>query len=468
MKQLVSDILTPIDNSTFSIPTYIINLKKRADRKANVLEQFNGRDEFALTIVEAFEHSFGALGLWMTIRYILQDLAPTDAGYIIICEDDIEFTEDYSKEHLLVSIDEAKEKEADVLLGGVSWFDDTVQISDSLFWTNNFSGLHFTVIFKKFFPTISETKLRNYDAADFYVAKLSNNVIFRYPFLAIQKDFGYSDATTRNNQEGRVQTLFKSTDYWVTTLKKVKNLYQTLPKEEIDTLDAEFYKTVIIPTYIINLPERTERLTHIKNEFAGKPEFAVQIIEACKHEVGALGLWLSIRKIINMARVNDDDVIIICEDDHQFTEYYSKEFLIKNIVDANDEGACLLSGGSGKFTNVIPITKNRFWVKYLLSAQFMVIYKEFFQEILDYPFDENIIADVAYSAMTMNKMLLYPFISTQKDFGYSDVTAIHNERKGLVNNMFIQSDIKLKRIQQAYIKYHIKEPSPLTTTENHA
>jgi hypothetical protein len=90
----------------------------------------------------------------------------------------------------------------------------------------------------------------------------------------------------------------------------------------------------------------------------------------------------------------------------------------------------------------------------LLSTQFMVIYKDFFQYILDEPFDEKIVADLAYSRMTPHKMLLYPFISTQKDFGYSDITTIHNEQKNLVTNMFVQSDNKLKRIQEAYIKYY--------------
>ncbi|MES2425909.1 MAG: hypothetical protein V4560_03010 [Bacteroidota bacterium] len=459
MKKQPDEIVASVGNLSFPIPTYIINLKKRTDRKAHVIEQFKGRDEFQLNIIEAFEHSYGALGLWMTIRYILQDLAPTDTEYIILCEDDIEFTDDYTKESLIKSINNAKDRDADTLLGGVSWFDDTIQVTDDLFWTNSFTGLHFTVIFKKFFPALLKSRLHYYNAADYYIAQLSNNILFRYPFLAIQKDFGYSDATEKNNEEGRVQILFRSTDSRMSFLNKVKSVYKNLPKEEESKQDADFYNTVIIPTYVINLPERTERLEHIKNEFKDKPEFDVQIVEACKHKVGALGLWLSIRKIINMAIANDDDVIIICEDDHQFTADYGKEFLIRNIIEANEEGACLLSGGTGKFNNAIPLTKNRYWVGHCLSTQFVVIYKEFFQQILDEPYDKKIVADLAYSRMTGYKMLLYPFISTQKDFGYSDITSIHTEMEGLVSNMFSQSAAKLKRIQEAYIKYYQTETS---------
>jgi GR25 family glycosyltransferase involved in LPS biosynthesis len=457
MKQRPGNAIAPMDNLPVSIPTYVINLKKRTDRKTHALQQFEGRDEFQLNIVEAFEHSFGALGLWMTIRYILHDLVPDEAEYIILCEDDIEFTEHYSKENLIEAINDAKERNADVLLGGVSWFDDTVQVTDDLFWTNSFTGLHFTVIFKKFFPVLSKSRLNYYNAADYYIARLSNNILFRYPFLAIQKDFGYSDATEKNNEEGKVALYFRFADSRLCFLNKVKGVYQNLPKEKEVEQGADFYNTVIIPTYVINLPERTERLEHIKNEFKDKPEFDVQIVKACKRKVGALGLWLSIRKIINMAIANDDDVIVICEDDHQFTADYTKEFLIKNIIAANEEGACLLSGGTGKFSNAVPLTQNRFWVNNCLSTQFVVIYKEFFQQILDEPYDKKIVADLAYSRMTGYKMLLYPFISTQKDFGYSDITAIHTEVKGLVSNMFIQSAAKLKQIHDAYIKYHPTE-----------
>lgn len=452
MKKTSGKITPPATDKPFAIPTYVINLKKRADRKKHVIEQFKGRNEFNLHIIEAFEHSFGALGLWATIRYVLMDLAAANAEYVIICEDDIEFTEHYSKENLIHYIKESFKLDADVLLGGVSWVDDAVQISEHLFWTNNFTGLQFTIVFKKAIDIFKQARLTGYVAADFFFARLCNNVLLIHPFLAVQKDFGYSDATAANNEAGKVGTYFFNSNRNLLDLTSVKALYSNLPKAE--DLNDIAYNTIIIPTYIINLPERTGRLRHIKAEFENKPEFDVQVIKACKHEVGALGLWMSIRKVIEMAKSNDDDVIIICEDDHQFTKDYSKEFLIRNIIEANEDGVYLLSGGTAKFNNAIPITKNRYWVRHLLSTQFVVIYKDFFQYILDEPFDEKIVADLAYSRMTPHKMLLYPFISTQKDFGYSDITSIHNEQKSLVTNMFIESDLKLKRIQDAYLKYN--------------
>lgn len=450
--QRLSSPVASMDNIPCSIPTYAINLKKRSDRKNHLLEQFNGRNEFSLRIVEAFEHSFGALGLWMTIRYIIQDLVAADSEYIIICEDDIEFTSDYSKENLFRAITAARKQKAEVLLGGVSWFDEAVHVEANLFWTNKFNGLHFTIIFKDFFAKIICTQLQNYIAADFKISELTTNILFVHPFMAMQKEFGYSDATEGNNIQGRVQSLFFNTHHWTNSLKRIKSLYKSIPVTNMESGDLDF-EQVTIPTYIINLPERTERLEYILNEFSGKPEFDIKVIPACKHEIGALGLWLSIRKIIELAISCDDDIIIICEDDHQFTSNYSKEYLISNILESHEQGACILSGGTGGFRNVIPITPNRYWVKHCLSTQFVIIFKRFFQQILDEPFDEKIVADLTYSKMTSNIMVLYPFISIQKNFGYSDITASHQENKSLLTEMFIQSDLKLKGIQEAYLKY---------------
>jgi GR25 family glycosyltransferase involved in LPS biosynthesis len=463
MKQLSGNTPITVDNAPFSIPTYIINLKKRTDRKEHVLAQFQGREEFALTVVEAYEHSYGAWGLWATIRHILYDMVSDDAAYIIIGEDDIQFTENYSKETLFVAITEAEARQADVLLGGVSWFDDALHISENLFWASDFTGLHFTVLFKKFFKTLIEVKIRSYVAADHKIARLTDNCLFMYPPMAIQKEFGYSDATPKNSVEGSVPGYFESVSRRLLLLNTIKSNIDDLMNSIEREPETIPYETVILPTYVINLPERTERLAHIKQEFLGKPEFDVQIIEACKHEVGALGLWLSIRKIINLAIANDDDVIVIAEDDHQFTKDYTKEYLIKNIIEAHEEGACYLSGGTGKFNNAMPLTSNRFWVYNCLSTQFVVIYKKFFQQILDEPYDEKIIADLAYSRMTSNKMVLYPFVSTQKDFGYSDITIAHQENKNLVTNMFLHSAYKFRRIRQAYMQYHPQQELIQTT-----
>lgn len=57
----------------------------------------------------------------------------------------------------------------------------------------------------------------------------------------------------------------------------------------------------------------------------------------------------SIVKIIQMAKDVEEDVIIICEDDHYFTKQYSPRILITKIQQAYQLDADLLSGGIGGF-----------------------------------------------------------------------------------------------------------------------
>jgi GR25 family glycosyltransferase involved in LPS biosynthesis len=435
------------------LPIYAINLQKRADRKAHLLAEFAQRPAFALQIVPAIEDTFGALGLWKTICHILDHLAKPEDDFIIICEDDLQFTPQYTPEYLLESILLAQSRQADILLGGVSWFGSAVQLSDHLFWVENFSGLHFTVIFRKFFKTISAAVTQGMDAADYQMASLTDNAMCMYPFIAVQKEFGYSDATPFNNEWGRITALFDAATEKLHLLKKIRKKYKEKAKLRsapskipADTISA-------IPTYVINLPERKERLAHIRQQFKGRNEFDVTIVPACKHAIVHYGLWLSIRKVIQLALENEDDVIVICEDDHQFTPDYSSAHFLQQVKEANEQGTYYLSGGTGRFEHAVPITENRFWVNHCMSAQFVVFYRPFFERILAQPFHEAIVSDLAYPEMTNNKAVLYPFISSQRDFGCSHVTKRHKREKGIVARHFAESDQRMAKIQQAYRRY---------------
>lgn len=442
------------------IPTYIINLKCRTDRKEHIMKEFAGKDEFSIKIVEACEHEKGSVGLWNSIQFIMHELIDPNEKMIILCEDDHLFTDDYSPEILFDCISAAEELNADILHGGISSFKGAIQVSERLFWVDSFSGAQFIIVFNRFFKKLAEASFRESDKADYKIAALSQNKFFIHPFISIQKEFGYSDATDENNIDGRVDYLFLATSRSARMIKEIDAFYKSNPARV--ALDHETLHTLTIPTYIINLPERTERRDHILQQFSGKPEFDITLVEAIKHEVGALGLWLSIRKVIKMAIENDDDAIVICEDDHEFTNDYSKSFLFQNIMEAHAQGADYLSGGSAGYRHVIPVTPNRYWLNPCYSTQFIIVFKKFYAQIMDEPYDENVIADLQLSSMTGQKMVIYPFISIQKDFGYSDVTSLHNDYKGLITRFFMHSSYVMSKLQQAYIKYN-RVPCKLTT-----
>lgn len=213
------------------------------------------------------------------------------------------------------------------------------------------------------------------------------------------------------------------------------------------------YSDITITTYIINLKKRTDRLKHVFSQFIGKREFDIHPIEACVHPIGAVGLWNSIVKIIKEANNSDDDVIIIVEDDHIFTDYYDKDLLIRNIIEAAQQNVELLSGGIGGFGNAIPITPERYWIDWMWSTQFIVLYRSIFKKILEYDFKDHDTADGVLSILTSHKMVLYPFISIQKEFGYSDVTQNNNDIKGHVTKLFQKSSERMEFYQRGYFKY---------------
>jgi len=421
------------------------------ERKQHSLEQFKNKPEFEVKIIKAIENENGAVGLWRTIVHIIEHLTPDETDYILICEDDHQFTKDYNQRKLINGIEDAKRNGADILLGGVSWFSDPLQLSSDLFWLHQFTGLQFTIIFKKFFRKILETTFKYQDVADRKIATLTDNKFLIYPFISIQKEFGYSDVTAKNNTKGYVSKIFKDASIVLHKLAKVKEYYQEVPENH--TAIEEEYENIAIPTYIINAADRPDQLQQIRQQFEHRNEFDLRIIEACQHTNEALGLWNSIIKVVNLAIQNDDDVIIICADDHEFSAHYHKAYLLKNIIEAHQQGINLLLGGIDSFQQVVPLTKNRVWIDTFRGTQFMVIYQPFFQTILEEPFSDNDTVDGKFSEMTSNKMMWYPSISVQKDFGYSDVTKSNDEMSVKIPEQFENSNLKLDILMKTYQKY---------------
>ncbi|WP_044063455.1 glycosyltransferase [Alloprevotella sp. oral taxon 473] len=201
-----------------------------------------------------------------------------------------------------------------------------------------------------------------------------------------------------------------------------------------------------IPTYVINLKQRTERKEHIINEFNNHPEFDAHLVEACEHPNGAVGLWQSICKIVRQAKAQHLDYVLICEDDHCFTQHYSKEYFHTNLQQAQKQGALLLNGGIGGFGTAVRVSAHRYWVDWFWSTQFVVIYAPLFDDILAYAFQATDTADGVLSALTPYKMAIYPFISVQKGFGYSDVSESNDRFPERVEHYFEKSSQRLAHL----------------------
>lgn len=241
---------------------------------------------------------------------------------------------------------------------------------------------------------------------------------------------------------------------WETWRIKINDLFTQVVTDNaahprLRTSDA-FY----IPTYIIHLEERPERRIHMENQFAGRDEFELIWVDACRHKKGTVGLWESIRKAVSMAVERDDDVMILCEDDHYFTEYYNKEQFIAHIIEAHEQGTQLLIGGVGGFGSAFPTAPSRYWVDWYWSNQFLVIYRSAYRKILDYEFSDNDTADGVLSKLLSNKETIYPMISRQKSFGYSDVTSDNHCHPQYIEYYFDAAAERLERIREAFDQFY--------------
>jgi glycosyl transferase family 25 len=213
------------------------------------------------------------------------------------------------------------------------------------------------------------------------------------------------------------------------------------------------FDNVILPAYVINLKERKDRLKHIHEQFSGKSEFDLHIVEASTGENGAVGLWNSMVKVVEMAIQGEEDVILMCEDDHTFTPFYNRDFLFRNILEANEQGVELLSGGIGGFNHAVPLTANRYWIDSHWCTQFLILYKPIFSKIQAVNFKNTDTADGILSQLTSHKMVLYPFVSVQTDFGYSDITPRNNGERGLIEEYFRKTAARLEKYKKVYDQY---------------
>lgn len=214
-----------------------------------------------------------------------------------------------------------------------------------------------------------------------------------------------------------------------------------------------------ISVYAINLKKRPDRLKHIENEFFNKPEFDLKVIEAVEHTIGDIGLWKSLVKCVNLAKQNGDDVFILCEDDHQFTENYNARFLFENLITAHGKGADLLIGGStGGFNLTVPVTENLIWVNHYCSNQFLIIFSKFYNSIITHTeFDFKKKVDNTLAGLALNKFIIYPYISTQRLFYYSDVTKYNDIYPENITERFEQAEKKLALVSSVYKHYKITE-----------
>ncbi|WP_286775065.1 MULTISPECIES: hypothetical protein [Sphingobacterium] len=103
---------------------------------------------------------------------------------------------------------------------------------------------------------------------------------------------------------------------------------------------------------------------------------------------------MSICRVIQMAIESDEDVIILCEGDHQFTPYHEIEKYLSAVYEAHRLVANFLLGGIiGGYSNILPLQSGLALIDTFWGTQFVVVFRSFFETILIKPFSEEDVAD---------------------------------------------------------------------------
>ena len=393
------------------VPTYLINLKARTDRKNHSINEFCERPEFDFHLIEAYEHKIGAMGLLKTIKSIIEIAIRNGHDYILICQDDHIFTEHYSRDHLFNCIKEARNKDASILAGGVSWYQDAMPISDHLFWTSKFTGAQFLVIYDTIFQKILDVSDLKINACDLKLSSLTDKIFFIYPFISIQKEFGYSDITEANSGKGVVDSLFLSCSKNLKILKEVSHFYE---KYKEPLVDYDAFNNVRISAYIINDQNTNPKSIKIGKGFLDKKEFELFILDPTEEMNSTSNFLPNLQAVVRAAIKNLDDVIIIAKEDIEFSLSYSKSILIKNILKANSLGADYLGSGTTCFDFAFPLSENLYWANQFKMPDLTIIYRQFFETILNIKADDSVDANFLLSSATRNKMFMFPSIITLK------------------------------------------------------
>lgn len=211
------------------LKTFILNLPQRQDRRINIEKEFRGKNLYDIEYLCPIRHECPRISHWLSLKHCVIKAKMSGYPFFLFCEDDHIFTSAYNENSLVNLIKEANALRTDILLGGISWFLSTLQISDFLFWTEEFNGTQFTIIYKRFYDKIiSYAKINETLVTDFILSKLSDRIITIYPFISIQKEFGYSDITKSNNVKGYVESLFENTQNMMYIQDKVRNYYKRL------------------------------------------------------------------------------------------------------------------------------------------------------------------------------------------------------------------------------------------------
>ena len=432
------------------LPVYIINVKSRVDRRSHITAEFERFPEFNPIIVNPVPHEHAPVSLWLTITKIVEMAQESELDHVIFCEDDHCFTSDYNIDSLLKAIQNAQDAQADVLFGGVSWFSNAIEFNEHIFWVEHFSGLQFTVIFKRFYPTLLQKAFGPFNAADTVISSLSDRKYFIYPFISVQKEFGYSDITPKNNNNpGSVIALFERSIAKSNAIKMLYDVYQpngNLKHHKNRQEDSEDYTFLTFVSGDVGMRE----FSTMEKELSKENAFTLKILKRSDSEL------MYLKQAVDIAVQEDEELFVFINAAIKLSEHFTKEYFYDCVIQAYQNGGDMLLGAVNDFDFAVPVSKNVFWVNQFISSPFIIFFKSSYHKIQEMIENENASGFPVISTLSVKKFAVFPFLIAasqtkteyfSKDINYSLSRVSHkmpDERLSQVLEIVHQSSLQRK------------------------
>lgn len=186
--------------------------------------------------------------------------------------------------------------------------------------------------------------------------------------------------------------------------------------------------------YVINLEKRKNKYDRVLEDF--KDSFDIERFIAIEHENGHIGCGESHKAIVQKAKDEKKDTVLILEDDCKPLEYFKERWpIIKQWLDNNMEkwevfnGGPLHSVGEEKLFD-IDTDNDLYSMERGKCTQFMYINKSAYDKILEWSYDKDWLYDYGFvNTHKFKNLFVKPSLTTQHS-GYSNTERIEKQYGG--------------------------------------
>jgi glycosyl transferase family 25 len=156
-----------------------------------------------------------------------------DDDVIVVCKDDIKFTEHYVKEDFLRNIMEAFYQRTEMLAGGVGEFGIAIPVAKTRYWVNAFHSTGFFVLYKSIFQKILSPGFDDNITVGQLFTTITNYKMVLFPFIAVQKQWDSGDMTWDRKEDEVSRGLFPATEDRFALVKRVYDKYCVNKNNEV-------------------------------------------------------------------------------------------------------------------------------------------------------------------------------------------------------------------------------------------